>query len=113
MLQSVFQKPVKNTLFNENERSKLQTVAEDYNRLRKIRENLTGKTKKTINKKSRPTPRPTSKLRRSPPAFTPGNRGDYNKSKNRLSTKPGGKGRQGKVGKTGEARGSTAAAQDE
>ena len=113
VLQSVFQKPVKKTFFNENERSKLQTVAEDYKRLRKIRENLTGKPKKTINKKSQPTLRPTSELRPSPPVFAPGNRGDYNKGKNRLSTKPGGKGRQGKGGKTGEARGSAASAQDE
>ena len=111
MLQSVFQKPVKKTFFNENERSKPQTVAEDYKRLRKIRENLRGKPKKTINKKSRPTPQPTSELRPSPPVFAPDIRGDYNKGKHQLSTKPGGKGRQGKGGKNGEA--SAASAQDE
>ena len=112
MLQSVFQKPGMKTFFNENELSKLQTVAEDYKRLRKIRENLTGKPKKTINKKSRPTLRPSSELRPSPPVFAPGIRGDCNKGKNRLSTKPGGKGRHGKGGKTGEARGLAASAQD-
>ena len=89
VLQSVFQKPVKKAFFNENERSKLQAVAEDYKRLRKIKGDLKGKPK-TINKKSRSTPRPTSELRPSPPAFTPGNRGDYNNGKHRLSTKPGG-----------------------
>ena len=111
-IQSVFQKPVKKAFFTENKRTNLQTVVEDYKCLRKIRENLTGKPKKTINKKSWPTPRPTSELRHSPPVFAPGNRGDYSKGKNRLSTKPGGKGRQRKGGETEEGRGSAASAQD-
>ena len=113
VLQSVFQKPVKKTFFNGNKRSKLQTVAEDYKRLPKIRDNLTSKPKKPIKKKLRTTLQPTNELRPSPPAFTPGNRGDYNKGKNQISTKPGGKECQGKGGKTGEARGSAASAQDE
>ena len=109
VLQSVFQKSVKKPFFSETEKNKIEAVAAEHKRLRKIKESLHGG-KKTIKKKQpRPTPRSGA---RAPPEST-SVQGGFDKGKNRHSKPAGGKGR-GKGGKTGGARGQEkTSAQDE
>ena len=109
VLQSVFQKSVKKPFFSAAEKSKLEAVAAEHKRLRKIKESLHGG-KKTVKKKQ---PRPTPRFgARTPPEST-SVQGGFDKGKNRHSKPAGGKGR-GKGGKTGGARGpEKASAQDE
>ena len=109
VLQSVFQKPVKKAFFSDTEKTKLQSVADEIKRLRKIKDSLHGP-KKQIQKKSRPHGAASTSTR--PPTSTPSQ--DQGKGKNRRSQPAGGRGRgRGKGGKSGEARGPTTTAQDE
>jgi hypothetical protein len=109
VLQSVFQKAVRKPFFSDAEKAKLEAVAAEHKRLRKIKESLHGG-KKTIKKKQQ---RPAPPLRARPSPESTSAPGGFDKGKNRHSKPAGGKGR-GKGGKTGGVRGpEKTAAQDE
>ena len=111
VLQAAFQKPVRKPFFSEDEKAKLKALADEQKSLRKIREEASGGMSKSKSRRGGPRQRPAT----APPASgAPPERSapTFNKDKDRRTRPSKGKPSH-RGGKSGEARGPKASAQQE
>jgi hypothetical protein len=111
VLQAAFQKPVRKPFFSEDEKAKLKALADEQKSLRKIREEASGGVSKSKSRRGGTRQRPAT----APPASgAPPERPapTFNKDKDRRTRPTKGKPSH-RGGKSGEARGPKASAQQE